>query len=495
MFLRSGTFAFVFLLAASAQAEEQVHSPASLTYLRVMDARLAGQGTFTLSTAGSLSYTDNLFDDGSEDLKFTARAAAAAALMDFLTLGMSFGTRANHHETRIPQVSQTVGDPAVFLRGGYRILPMLSAAGGLELLLPTAGDGFGLAWQAVTPRLTTAVGFHAPFGLNAALNAGLLWERSETAFEEPLDPILRYSAHAANTPVFELGLGADYRFALFSILALTPFVETTLQLPFAEVDTAAGTSGLFGGGVRVALGSNDDLALTVGGELAYLRPDIDKAAVPAVPPWAVHMGLAYAFDPFAKAEAEPAKPPPPKEIIKEVVKVKEVAPPTGTIQGVVIDSRSKAPVVNATVEIDGVQASPLTVNGSSGTFQTYPLPANRPYKLKVIARGYRMGEINAMIGADAVRTVTVELVKTDAQQFGEVRGTIKDSSGKPLEASIVVSGVGERVTTDAATGAFRVNVPVGTHSVAVGAKGFRTQKKKIRIRPGDVVILNVDLAR
>jgi len=471
--------------------------PASSNYLRVVDARIQPQGTLSFITLGGLSYTDNLFNDGNEDTLVAARLKAFAAVFDFLQVGLAMGTRANSHQGRTPPVSQTVGDPAALLRAGYRVLPWLSLAGEFELALPTATRSFGVEFGAVSPKLTSAVGLHAPFGLNGTLNVGAAWDRTETAFQEPLTDVLRYSALVSNTPWVYLGGAIDYRLGLFSFLSLTPFLEATFQLPVGNVDSVQGMSAALGGGLRVAIGNNDALAITAGGEYAYLRPNPTQVAVPAVAPWAADVGVAYAFDLFAKpAEAAPPPlpPPPPKEVIKEVVK--EVAPATGRIKGVVLDKETRSPIVDATIEIDGAEASALAVNGADGTFNTFPLAANKPYKLKVIANGYTAGEVNAVVGGEAVRSVEVLLDKAGAAQFGELRGTIKAAvDGKPLASSIVVTGIKDRFASDPTSGAFSFQLPVGDHNVAVGAPGFRTQKKKIRIRPGDVVILNVDLAQ
>ncbi|MBN2360149.1 MAG: carboxypeptidase regulatory-like domain-containing protein [Deltaproteobacteria bacterium] len=482
------------LAAASNALAEDLPAPPGTHYLRVVDARIQNQGTLSFTTLGGLSYADNLFNDGATDTLVAARLKAFASAFDFLQVGLALGTRANDHSTRLPPVSQTVGDPSALLRGGYRFFPWLSLAGEFELALPTASRDIGVEFGAISPKLTTAVGLHAPFGLTGTLNLGAAWDRTETAFREPLTDVLRYSAHVSNTPWVYLGGAVDYRYAPFAFMSLTPFLETSFQLPVGSVDTAQGMAGLIGAGLRVALGSNDALAVTIGGEYAYLRPDPTRVAVPAVAPWAVDIGLAYAFNLFAEPVAAASPPPPPKEVIKEVVK--EVAPPTGRIKGVVIDRETRTPIVDATVEIAGAEMSALVVNGSDGTFATYALPANKPYKLKVVATGYTAGEVNAVVGADGVRTIEVALDRAGAAQFGELRGIIKAAAdGKPLAASIVVTGIKERFASDPATGAFVFKLPVGDHNIAVGAPGYRTQKKKIRIRPGDVVILNVDLAQ
>jgi len=482
-------------LLISVGAMAGVTAPASMGYLRVQDARIQPQGSFVFASNSSLSLATDMFGDGADDVQFDARAKGLVSVLDYLQLGLSIGTRANHHAGRLPPVSQTVGDPGVLLRGGYLVMDMISFAGELEVALPTSAEGFGLAFDAVSPKLTTAVGYHAPFGLSAAFNLGASWDRTELAFTDALDPILRYSAGVSNTPWVDLGLAIDYSLELLEVLTITPFLETSFLLPVGGVDTAAGMAGLAGGGLRTALGKENQLAVTLAAEVGYLRPNPNEVAVPAVPPWAASLGLAYAFDPFARptAEAVAAPPPPPPPAAKEVIK--EVAPPTGVIKGAVVDSVAGTPVVDAIVTIDGVESSPLAVNGADGSFQTYPLAANRPYKLKVVANGYNTGEVNAVVGVDAVRTVEVALVQTDAEQFGELRGAIKSADGKPLEASIVVTGVKGRFTTDPATGSFSCKLPVGDHTVAIGAPGYRAQKKKVKIRPGDVVIINVDLAK
>ena len=265
------------------------------------------------------------------------------------------------------------------------------------------------------------------------------------------------------------------------------------------MDSAAGLSAGGGGGVRFGIGHNDDLSVELGAQINFVRHDPNLIALPATAPWLLHAGLLYHFNPFSeKAGSTPAPVVKTvykeKQVIKEVVK--EVPPATGQVLGQVIDKKTRQPVVNAIIQVVGSSASPLSVGGSDAKFKTFPLLANKPFKLKIVAPGYNSVETNVMVAPDQQRSVTIELLRSGELQYGEIRGTIKNNRGKAIAANIVAVGVKKgRTKTDPKTGRFSLKLPVGQHNVIVSAKKYRSQKKKIQLRPGDVVILNVDMAR
>lgn len=472
-----------------------LHNPAS----SVQDAHIIPQGQLLILSSTNFAYSTDLFADGSEDTMLNTRLGLQAGLMDYLSLGFSISNLGNYHNLRLPATSQTVGDPRLSLRFAMPFGSGLSAAVAALAMFPTSADGIGLAWEATSPALLTSFTYSSPFHLEVNFNLGLRLMRNALAFSGTIDPVLRYAGQLSDAGLADVSLDLNYRIPIAKYFSLSPYFYNVLSAPVYQKDNVGGPSLGSGGGLRMGLGTNDALSVDIGAQIHFLRPDPNTVALPATPPWMIHAGLLYRFNPFVSPKGETPKPViktvfKEKEVIKEVTK--EVAPPTGVVQGHVFDKSSKQPVVNAIVQLVGSDASPLSVGGTDGQFKTFPMLANKPFKLKVVAPGYKEFELNVMVAPDQVRAVKIDLLRSGEQQYGEVRGTIKNNKGKALAARIVAIGVkGGRTKTDPKTGSFTLKLPVGQHNVVVSAKKFRSQKKKIQLRPGDVVILNVDMAR
>lgn len=486
------------VLFASVLAGTSTEKAPSLGFVSTLAAETPAQGRIVVSNLTLMSYTSDMFADDGDTLQLASRFRAVGAVLDVLALGLDVHILTNQHSVRIPPISHTIGDPRLFALGSYAPLDWMNVAGEFGMKLPTVAEGIGIDLLATSPCLQGALSMTAPFGLTGTFNAGLRWDRSEVAFPTALTPLLRYSAQVSNTPWFDLGAAVDYRYQALPFLALVPFVETRFLLPFSGVDTATGASGLVGLGLHTALGKGDPLVVSLALNLAPLRPDHLSTNVPAIAPWALGIGLAYALEPFSStpevvATHSPPTPPPPREVIK--IERVEVSPPTGRISGRVVDAGTGQPLIDASVEILDTATSPMLVNSTSGAFSSFELPAGRPYKLRIVADGYEIGELAVIVDPGKVRDVRVALPRADREQKGEIRGIITGADGTPIQASIVISGVEQgRFMSDPSDGSFRFQVPVGEHTLAIGAEGHRTQRKKIRIRPGDEIILNVDLA-
>lgn len=464
----------------------------------VKDAQQLPQGQFVLLGTSRLAYTSDLFADGSDDVSFVSRFGLMVGAWDFLSAGVSLASLGNYHALRLPATSQTVGDTALSLRFATPIATGLATSLQVGALLPTSADGVGFALTGTSPSLLASLSYTAPFGLGAQLNLGARLLRNELVFAQPLEPVLRYAAQSADAGLIDAALGIDYRMPLGQFFSLTPYLAGLLVAPVYQVDLGQGLQASVDGGLRMGVGRQDALSFIVGGRFNLLRHDPLTVALPALPPWSAQIGLQYRFDPFAAPEVKQG--PPPKPIIKTVIKekkvIKEVAVATGTVRGKVINKLSGEPIINALVRVDGSDASPLSVGGADGQFMTYPLVAKRPYKLIVVAPGFDPAEANVMVTEGQARDLQIAMIRSGEAQFGEIRGSVKNSTGEPLAATIIAFGVkGGKTKTDPKTGSFVLKLPIGRHTVAVGAKKYRTQKKKIVLRPGDVVILNVDMAK
>ena len=493
------SMALLMLLSTSISVRAEQSDAAHRATSIVQDAHMIPQGQMLILGSTDFAYTTDLFGNGADDMLLKSRLGIQAGLVDFLSLGFSLSNLGNYHSMRLPSTSQTVGDPRLTLRFAMPFGAGVSAAVAALALFPTSADGMGLAWTATSPALLTSLTYSSPFNLEMSLNLGLRLMRNALAFTGNMDPVLRYAGQLTDAGLADAGLDLNYRIPIASYFSMTPYLNTVLSVPVYQVDSATGLKLGSGGGLRMGLGLQDALSIEIGAQINYIRPDPNAINLPATAPWTVHAGLLYNFNPFAAKSASSAKPViktvyKEKEVIKNVIK--EVAPPTGVVHGQVLDKSNQQPVINAIVQLVGSAASPLSVGGTDGQFKTFPMLANKPFKLKIVAPGYKEAEINVMVAPDQVRAVKINLLRSGEQQYGELRGTIKNNNGKAMAARIVAIGVkGGRAKTDPKTGSFSLKLPIGQHNIVVSAKKFRSQKKKIQLRPGDVVILNVDMAR
>jgi uncharacterized membrane protein len=76
----------------------------------------------------------------------------------------------------------------------------------------------------------------------------------------------------------------------------------------------------------------------------------------------------------------------------------------------------------------------------------------------------------------------------------QVRGLIRNLSGKGLAAKVRVEPGGIETTTDA-DGAFRVDLAPGEYDVAIEAPGYAKQRRHVKVDPQGVVVLNAELAK
>jgi len=74
-----------------------------------------------------------------------------------------------------------------------------------------------------------------------------------------------------------------------------------------------------------------------------------------------------------------------------------------------------------------------------------------------------------------------------------LKGSISDAhTGKPVRATVAIAGAKARVKVDD-DGSFAVELKPGRYELVISSPRHVTQTKSVLLRPGDVVILNVDM--
>ena len=175
--------------------------------------------------------------------------------------------------------------------------------------------------------------------------------------------------------------------------------------------------------------------------------------------------------------------------------VVEKAAQTFVIQGVVADKATGEPIPDASIYI-GNAVSPITVNSKTGEFKSWALPAGGGLvELRVQAPGYRDGkEVVPSGGGGEVKKLAIGLESTNRPVTGEIRGKATNAkTGRQVRAEVFIPALNIKVRASK-TGEFSMTVTPGEYDVLISAKGLSTQKKRLKVRPGDVVILNVDMS-
>ena len=81
-----------------------------------------------------------------------------------------------------------------------------------------------------------------------------------------------------------------------------------------------------------------------------------------------------------------------------------------------------------------------------------------------------------------------------AQQYGALRGTVRDSVGQPVElANVALLGRQEGTMTDT-DGFYYLTVPAGrSYTVVISCVGYRTEQIAIRLEAGEIADRNISL--
>ncbi|HET6344498.1 MAG TPA: carboxypeptidase regulatory-like domain-containing protein, partial [Myxococcota bacterium] len=184
-------------------------------------------------------------------------------------------------------------------------------------------------------------------------------------------------------------------------------------------------------------------------------------------------------------------------VTQEKVVEHEVAPPSARVRidGVVLDAVSGAPISTAHVHVDSFEPV-LAVDENAGTFSLWPLDAGDGLlKITASALGYA-SEVQAVRrrASPEPQHLVFKLSALDVVAAGVLRGAVRNAAtGGPLaDARVYIPAKHESVAL-ADDASFSTTLKAGTYEVLISQRGFVTQKKTLRLRANDVVILNVDL--
>lgn len=162
-------------------------------------------------------------------------------------------------------------------------------------------------------------------------------------------------------------------------------------------------------------------------------------------------------------------------------------PETGKVSGRVVDRDTGEPIGMAVIEMRNTGFTNLSTDSSNGTFTT---PGLKPgvEDLSAFKEGYLAGSVTVTVNAGETVSTTIPLQK---QQFtGIVYGTVSDTQGRPLSATVSVvpetTGAGQPVqtTADPSTGKFLIKLHAGRYAISASLFGYGTITKTVVVNTG-----------
>jgi hypothetical protein len=171
------------------------------------------------------------------------------------------------------------------------------------------------------------------------------------------------------------------------------------------------------------------------------------------------------------------------------VEVPAVSQPlTAAVRGRVLTPNAEA-ISGASVALVSGDLPLRATSDAQGNFAFIGVAAGE-YQLSVAAPGFgAQAQPLTLHGGDHP---SLQLVLKRELPQGQIRGTVRRFNGKPVVASVVIAELGITQQTRA-DGSFQIDVPPGTYSVAVNARGFKPHTRKAKVELHGVAILIVEL--
>jgi hypothetical protein len=127
---------------------------------------------------------------------------------------------------------------------------------------------------------------------------------------------------------------------------------------------------------------------------------------------------------------------------------------------------------------------------AQGKFTTCPADPG-PVKVTVAMEGYKQETTAVLSTGKPTVPVTIKLAPAKGKTFGTLKGTVRSATGQPLKAKITIPA--RRKKARAKKGKFELRLATGVFDVIVTMPGYVTQRRKVKLKTGDIVILNVEL--
>jgi hypothetical protein len=445
-------------------------------------------GVSAAVSAGS-GYTEGVLHEGDAHHRAFGSIAASYQPVSLVAVGLRLDGRYDTH-TGQEQTHGWVGDPRLEVRLGGRVSGAWSLGGQLGLWLPGASAPSWVVGS-TTPDASLLATFAPEDGpLAVAARAGVRWDNS-TQSATDADRLARSD---------RLALALNQASAALLGLGLTDKVT-----PRVEVLADATWDLLFGTGAPSALMS--PIVLDAGARITldqagrWQLQAVATASPSQRPPVAAGSPLvdveplvggfiALAFRPSAPARPTTPEPQPATE--QPIAPAQPLQPARAALRGSVTAEDGHAPIAHAHLAVRPARGPAKEADtGSDGVYAIEDLDPGA-VSVEVSAEGYTPATRPVTLTVGAPVQLDVALAK--ALPAGQVRGLVRDFSGKPLAASIRVEPGGLEAKAGA-DGTFEVNVPPGSYEVTIHAPGHADQRRRVTVERDGVTMLNVELRK
>ncbi len=460
--------------------------------LRVAAGEVGPAGT-SIALSGGFGRSADVLGSGDAHNRYLARIAAAWRATPWLSVGLRFDSRIDTHSDT-PQVAGDtfVGDPRLVARVATAQGPL---SYGAELRVWFPGDDA----PSIVPNATSAdavalASLRLVPGLTAHANLGARLDRSANSIDDSdsLPDAQRLVLGLSDSNALLFGAGVSYRVGRAELLA-----EWSWDVLVGDAAPAVMQSPMRAGlGVRYRVARS--ISVQVAAQLALSdRPDLTSGAplVPVDPRLTLVAGLVYRASPAPRprprlvakptkpTRVAPAKPTPPKPKLP-------AKPEPAIVSGRII--AGDMPIKGATVVIAGVPGA-TSVTGADGSFElTVAQP--RGISVEVRAKGYR--KLVRSLAVSPGQRLVVGDVRLEAQlPPGElcVVALPVRSRRRPPKRVVVTITPGNKTLEGAPGKELCAVLAPGRYDVLVRAKGYKTTKRRVRIRKNSGQTRNIPL--
>jgi hypothetical protein len=478
-------------------------------------------GDMVLALTGEYMQATGLPVSDHRHQRLTARAALALSPLAGLDLALGWFGSADKHSPGFPEPVVGLGSPSLLIKVGRDFAKELGLGLAAQLMVPTAGSGMRLAPEAFVLTATALASLQLTKAVTLAANAGYRLDNSRKVLAVDPDPtrdtILRFDTDVAKSNAAVVGLGIEGALSLSERLHLAPLLEASAAIH--QGNALKDNPLRLTAGAKLLASLNNPLEIVVGADWRLSgAPGVNNRAA-GIPPWQLFARLAAHLGQGPKPAAVACAGPRAcvasadcqanetcgegvclrvKEVAREVVKevVREIAKPTPTftLSGQVANALNKTPISGATIKFSGFESTALGTN-QKGEFEGWPMPVDEALlQVTVTAPGFQALQQTLSKGTPGqVVRLALAMQPVDANMPAELRGLVQDeNSGRPLAALILIPTLGKKIRVDA-QGTFAEKIPAGRYNVLVSAAGYASQGNPVNVRPGEVVILNIDL--
>jgi hypothetical protein len=438
----------------------------------------------TLAATVGYGVTEPLTSEDGAHHRFSSRFAGAFSPLTWLNVGATLDGRYDAHRHDEGEVIDAALAARAFTaisgaRLGVELRPWLPGAEQLS----TAVDGLSLDARSL---------FGFDWGKTRfATMAGYRFDRSQAVGENAarLSFADRVALGASDFDAVLLGAGVGTMLGHTEALA-----EAS-----GDILVGADAPALTKSPLRMSAGVRQHVSTRVTADLVLCtslgaRPEITPTSplVPIEPRFSVFAGIRYQFTsreppraPVPALAPGPAVVPPPK-----VESPPPARPSDTSVEFVVLDDQGQ-PLPGAKVSLTLAGKTQQFVSDAEGRHQDPHAPLGAG-EVSVTSEGFEPMRREFVLEAGV--PLKVELKLTALPPPSQLRGVVRSFGGQGLPARVRIAPLDIEVTTDQA-GAFEVDVPPGEYEITIQADGYETQKRRARVEPQGVVILNADLAR